>query len=114
MNLTETANNLIVIPLKNIQKEISEHHHLHVKQKKYSKQLIALSKYLVEALIESNLTETQLIQAQQALESDDNTLDQQILSRLKTDGFNGEGEPLFPDLDQLYDLQQQAEEALSS
>jgi hypothetical protein len=26
------------------------------------------------------------------------------LARLKTDGLDGTGEPLFPDLDQLYDL----------
>jgi len=76
--------------------------------------LTTCAKYLIEALIESNLTETQLIQAQQALESGDNTLDRQILSRLKTDGFDGEDESLFPDLDQLYDLLKQAEEALSA
>ncbi len=63
---------------------------------------------LVDALIESKITEPQLIAAQKALESGDITLDRSILSRLKTDGMDGKGEPLFPDLDRLYELLAQA------
>jgi len=68
------------------------------------------AKQLVEALIENKLTEQELINAQQALERGDNTLDRQILSRLTTKGIDDEdGAPLFTDLDQLYDLLNQAE-----
>ena len=73
--------------------------------------LTTSTKFLVEALIEGKITEPQLIAAQQALETGDNTLDREILSRLKTDGLDGEGEPLFPDLDRLYDLLDQAQQA---
>ena len=70
------------------------------------------AKQLVEALIENKLTEQELISAQQALERGDNTLDRQILSRSTTKGIGDEdGAPLFPDLDQLYDLLNQAEKS---
>ncbi|MFK3869075.1 restriction endonuclease subunit S [Psychrobacter faecalis] len=71
----------------------------------YSKLLTALAKNLVEALIEGQLTEEQLIQAQQALEDGDNTLDSAILSKLSSEGYAVEGTaPLFSDIDELYHL----------
>lgn len=72
--------------------------------------LIAAAKHLVEALIEGHISEQELISAQQALEAGDNSLDREIMSRLKTDGLDGQGEPLFSDLDQLYSLLDQARE----
>jgi type I restriction enzyme, S subunit len=70
----------------------------------FSKKLMPAAKLLVEALIEGKLTEQQIIHAQQALNVGDNSQDRDILSRLTTQGFEADGEPLFPDLDQLYDL----------
>ncbi|WP_198332426.1 restriction endonuclease subunit S [Psychrobacter aquimaris] len=70
-----------------------------------SKSLIRTAKTLVEALIEGQLTEEQLIQAQQALEDGDNTLDKTILSKLSSEGYAVEGAtPLFSDIDELYRL----------
>lgn len=70
-----------------------------------SKHLISIAKTLVEALIEGQLTEGQLIQAQQALEDGDNTLDKAILSKLSNEGYAVEGAtPLFSDIDELYRL----------
>ena len=77
--------------------------------RRMSKQLLASAKLLVESLIEGQITEAQLIDAQQALEAGDDSLDRAILARLKTDGLDGAGEPLFPDLDQLYDLLERAQ-----
>ncbi len=70
--------------------------------------LTTAAKLLVEALIEGQITESQLVTAQQALEAGDDSLDRTILARLKTDGLDGAGEPLFPELDQLYDLLERA------
>lgn len=71
----------------------------------YAKQLTNAAKTLVEALIEGQLTEDQLIQAQQALEDGDNTLDKAILSKLSNEGYAVEGAvPLFSDIDELYRL----------
>ena len=70
-----------------------------------SKSLIRTAKTLVEALIEGQLTEEQLIQAQQALDDGDNTLDKAILSKLSSEGYAVEGAaPLFSDIDELYRL----------
>ena len=70
-----------------------------------STQLIDAAITLVDALIEGQLTEDQLIQAQQALEDGDNTLDKAILSKLSSEGYAVEGTaPLFSDIDELYHL----------
>ncbi|MEF0077391.1 restriction endonuclease subunit S, partial [Klebsiella pneumoniae] len=54
-------------------------------------------------------TEQQLIQAQQALEDGDNSLDQAILSKLSAEGYAIEGTtPLFSDVDELYRLLEDA------
>jgi len=50
------------------------------------------------------------IAAQVQLQSGNDSLDRSILSRLKTDGVDGTGQPLFADLDQLYCLLAQAQE----
>ncbi|BEM31098.1 hypothetical protein SME05J_46680 [Serratia marcescens] len=74
-----------------------------------SKSLTVSAKNLVEALIEGQLTEQQLIQAQQALEDGDNSLDQAILSKLSAEGYAIEGAtPLFSDVDELYSLLEDA------
>lgn len=71
----------------------------------YAKQLTNAAKTLVEALIEGQLNEEQLKQAQQALEDGDNTLDKAILSKLSSEGYAVEGAtPLFSDVDELYRL----------
>ncbi|WP_249244441.1 restriction endonuclease subunit S [Brenneria tiliae] len=67
--------------------------------------LAASAKTLVEALIEGQLTEQQLLQTQQALEDGDNSLDRAILSKLSAEGYAIEGAtPLFSDMDELYRL----------
>lgn len=77
----------------------------------FSKKLTNAAKFLVEALIEGQLTEADLIIAEQALQAGNNQLDRQILNRLKTDGVDGQGQALFSDLDQLYSLLEQASQS---
>ena len=82
---------------------------------RYSKFLTQVAKTLVEALIEGQLTEEQLIQAQQALEDGDNTLDKAILSKLSSEGYAVESAvPLFSDIDELYRLLASATAAADS
>ena len=84
----------------------------YVRAIKASKKLTASAKTLVEALIEGQLTEQQLIQAQQALDDGDNSLDQAILSKLSNEGYAIDGAtPLFSDLDELYRLLERAAQA---
>jgi type I restriction enzyme S subunit len=73
-----------------------------------SNSLTQAAKLLVEALIEGQLDEYQLIAAEQALQSGNDLPDRQILNRIKTDGVDGQGQALFSDLDQLYSLLEQA------
>ncbi|MEX5592512.1 hypothetical protein [Pseudomonas orientalis] len=74
-----------------------------------SKALTTTAKLLVEALIESQITEAELITAAKALQAGTDRLDRYILSRLNTDGIDGQGPTLFNDLDELYRLLAQAE-----
>lgn len=69
-----------------------------------SELLIDSAKLLVEDLIEGQITEAQLMAAEQALQAGNDALDRKILSRLKADGIDGEGPALFSDLDELYRL----------
>ena len=69
-----------------------------------SKSLTAVARALIEDLMEGQITEAQLIAAEQALQAGNDTLDRKILGRLKTDGIDGEGAALFSDLDELYRL----------
>lgn len=75
----------------------------------YSTKLVEVAKYLVEALIEGILTEEELIQAQNTLEQADPSLDRAILNQMTEDGYAVTGsKPLFADLDEFYDLLEQA------
>ncbi|WP_257292300.1 hypothetical protein [Endozoicomonas sp. ONNA1] len=74
-----------------------------ISARQLTKQLTQAAKLLVEALIEGQLTEQQLIQAESS-----ETANHALLERLKTDGFDGKGEPLFPDIDQLEQLLEEA------
>ncbi|PKH64201.1 hypothetical protein CXF61_12635 [Psychrobacter sp. 4Dc] len=77
--------------------------------------LVISAKSLVEALIEGQLTEEQLIKAQQTLEDGDNTLDKAILHKLSSEGYAIEGAtPLFSDVDELYRLLASATAAADS
>lgn len=75
-----------------------------------SKVLTTTAKLLVEALIEGQLDESLLKAAQVLLEGGNDSVDRSILNRLKTDGVDGSGQPLFVDLDELYQLLTQAQE----
>lgn len=77
-----------------------------------SRLLTIAAKNLVEVLIEGQLTEQQIIKAQQALEDGDNSFDQAILSKLSSEGYAIEGAtPLFSDIDELYCLLESAAHA---
>lgn len=68
------------------------------------------AKFLVESLIDGQVTEAQLIDAQLALEAGDNSKDRAILSKLTDKGYLAEdGKPLFTDLDKLYELLDEAQ-----
>jgi len=76
---------------------------------RYSRFLTICAKLLVEALIKGQLTEAELIAAEQALQAGNEHLDRHILNRMKTDGIDGQGLALFGDLDGLYRLLTQTE-----
>lgn len=77
--------------------------------------LTQASKFLVEALIEGQITESQLIEAQQALEEGDNSKDRAILSKITDKGYlAGDSKPLFSDLDKLYELLDEAKLAVDA
>lgn len=102
----------LVIPRVKDEESIGESLKLHHLANNHSKKLIQAAKTLVEALIEGQLTEQQLIQAHQALGDGDNSLDQAILSKLSDEGYAVEGaKPLFSDIDELYRLLESAAEA---
>jgi type I restriction enzyme, S subunit len=76
----------------------------------HSECLTSAAKFLVKALIEGNLKESELKAAQEKLRQGDNSLDHEILSQLTRKGYNVSGEPpLFPDLDSLYEVLKEAE-----
>lgn len=110
-----TSENLlnILIPIEVAKnKKIGSRLRLSVAANQIAKKLTSSAKTLVEALIEGQLTEQQLIQAQQALEDGDNSLDQAILSKLSSEGYGIDGAtPLFNDVDELYRLLESAAEA---
>lgn len=74
------------------------------------KKLLQTSKILTEALIGGQITEAELIAAQEALEEGDTSKDRVILSKLTDKGYLAEGsKALFPDLDKLYELLDEAQ-----
>jgi type I restriction enzyme S subunit len=102
----------LVIPILPSQNELGKL--LKKAQKAYfeSDRLTQAAKNLVEALIEGKITEAELIAAQQALENGDNSKDRAILSKLTDKGYLAEGDKaLFPDLDKLYELLDEAHQA---
>ncbi|WP_431309972.1 restriction endonuclease subunit S [Morganella morganii] len=99
----------LIIPRVKYEQVIGEYLSIHHLANNNSKILIQAAKTLVESLIEGQLTERQLIEAQQALEDGDNSLDQTILSKLSAEGYAIEGAtPLFSDVDELYSLLEDA------
>ncbi|MGK0269440.1 MAG: type I restriction enzyme S subunit [Cocleimonas sp.] len=77
--------------------------------------LTEAAKLLVEYLIEGHITEEQLVDVQQELEDGDNSKDRNILNKLTDKGYLAEGgKPLFGDLDKLYELLDEAQNAIDS
>ena len=77
-----------------------------------AEQLTAAAKLLVEALIEAKVTEAELVAAQEDLERGDDAADRALLRRLTRHGLDVPGQPpLFPDIDALYALLAQTQEA---
>jgi type I restriction enzyme S subunit len=113
MNLTETGANLIPLPPENIQNEIELVYKKLLDTRRIVSSLTSASKLIVEALIEGQITEAQLIQAQQALDEGNNNKDKVILNKLTDKGYLAEsGKPLFNDLDKLYELLDEAKVAM--
>lgn len=79
--------------------------------KKIAELNTVVAKLLVEAIIEGQIDENLLISAQDQIQTGDDSLDRSILARMKTDGLDGKGQSLFPDIDQLYALLTQAAQA---
>lgn len=102
---------LLQIPRLFTEEEISSRWRTHHNCLNIAKQLTTAAKQLVEALIEGQIDENQLITAQNQLQAGNDSLDRSILARLKADGLDGQGQPLFADLDQLYSLLTQAMQA---
>ncbi|MEI6149547.1 MAG: hypothetical protein WCS01_10655 [bacterium] len=70
-----------------------------------SSRLTTAAKHLVEVLIDGKVTETDLVQAQEALERHDRGPERALLARLTAQGMDvPDAKPLFPDLDKLYAL----------
>lgn len=106
-----SALNELLVPVLDdtVQRDIASTEKLADQMLKISNKLIRLSSYLVEALIEGVLKEDQLIQAYNAVEQGDTSLDRVILSQMTEDGYAVAGsKPLFSDLDEFYDLLEQA------
>lgn len=74
-----------------------------IRARQLTNRLAQSAKYLVEALIEGKITEQELIDAETNPANNHG-----LLERLKTDGLDGQGEPLFPDIDQLEQLLKEA------
>ncbi|MBR9728283.1 restriction endonuclease subunit S [Shewanella intestini] len=79
-----------------------------------SKALTTAAKIYVEEIIDGHLSEAEIVSAQQALDAGDDSLDRALLERMTAEGIDSEGEPLFDDIDQLYDLLDQAKQALDA
>ncbi|MGR5165966.1 restriction endonuclease subunit S [Vibrio astriarenae] len=80
----------------------------------YASLLAVLAKTLVEDLIEGNVGEAELVSAQQALDAGDESFDRALLERMTAKGIDADSDPLFDDIDQLYDLLEQAKQALDA
>jgi len=79
-----------------------------------SRRLTVSAKSLVEALIDGKVSESDLVEAQKALEAGNRDPDRALLSRLTPKGIDVTGEqPLFPDLDKLYELLDETEGEVS-
>lgn len=104
INIEELSSIMVWLAPSEVQNQIIELIEAKRESDKYSRNLTIGAKLLVEDLIEGQITEAQLIAAEQALQAGNDTLDRKILSRLKTDGIDGDGAALFSDLDELYRL----------
>jgi type I restriction enzyme, S subunit len=77
--------------------------------------LAAGAKFLVEALIDGRLSESELVEAQNGLDADNTGADRRILTRLTPVGVDVEGRnSLFPDFDAHYAIIAEAERARGS
>ena len=101
----DTIRNLPVIRLDNkIEEDISNKYIYAKNFSIISSALTTAAKYLVEALIEGKLTETELKNTQTALQEEDIEPDKAILAKLTRQGYDIPDQPaLFPDLDALYE-----------
>ncbi|MFO8794498.1 restriction endonuclease subunit S [Legionella pneumophila serogroup 1] len=113
-NTTKPAIESLLIPEinLNIQKKIGKYVRNFVSANENSNCLIQVAKSLVEGLIEGQITEQQLIDAQTDLEAGDDSIDKSILFSITDKGINAEGKPLFDDIDKLYALIQESHESI--
>ena len=102
------------IPRVDCEEKIAEYWNMHHLALNSAKSLTKLASLLIEDLIEGQLTESQLVSAQQALDAGDDSLDRVLLERMTADGIDADSDPLFDDIDQLYQLLDQAKHALEA
>ena len=70
------------------------------------RQLVASARLLIEALIEHNVTETELVAAHKDPEAD-----RALMARLSASGLDAtDAAPLFPDFDRLEELLKEAQQ----
>jgi len=102
---TDSVRDLLVLDCDEFAQEfIGDKLRLAEQLRAWAQALLRAGKLLVEALVSGQITEKELVDAQQALERGDGNLDRAILERLRTDCVDGDGKPLFPDLDQFCEL----------
>jgi len=92
-----------------LEQKIGEQARSVIAAEKLSQRLTNAAKLLVEAIIEGQLSESELIAAEEALQSGNDLPDRRILNRMKSDGVDGQGQALISDLDQLYSLLKHAD-----
>ncbi|NEX23577.1 hypothetical protein G3480_25425, partial [Thiorhodococcus mannitoliphagus] len=106
----------LLIPIfdEELRNEIEEKVVTYVVAKRLASKLLGAAVSMVEGLVEGEVSEDQLIAAQRALASGDRSLDHAVFSRLKVDGWDGDREPLFPNLEQLYEVLEKATQELEA
>lgn len=103
INLEDLRSIRVPVPPRDLQLAVVTATSAFIRGSKAARALTTAARLLVEALIERKVTEAELIAA-----SKDPDADRALLARLKTDGLDGAGDPLFPDLDALAELFREA------
>jgi type I restriction enzyme, S subunit len=90
---------LVVVPSVVVQEQVGRLFRQAITASGFARRLVLSARLLVEALIERKVSEADLITAAQNPDAD-----RALLARLRTDGLDGDGDPLFADLNALTEL----------